>query len=332
MILNPGEAGSFALTLSNSLAGTLSPTARPCVFKVARAGQNVRASFAGTAGQAVTLGFSNVTLPSLYSVTVVAPDGSKLVDGDLFSGNDTLRLDPLKATGHYTVILNPGAADTGTLTLTLSNSLARTLSPTASPSVFKVARAGQNVRASFAGTAGQALTLGFSNVTLPSLYSVTVVAPDGSKLVDGDLFSGNDTLRLDPLKATGHYTVILNPGAADTGTLTLTLSNSLARTLSPTASPSVFKVARAGQNVRASFAGTAGQALTLGFSNVTLPSLYSVTVVAPDGSKLVDGDLFSGNDTLRLDPLKATGHYTVILNPGAADTGTLTLTLSQRRP
>ena len=337
------DSAAIQASLTGSSAGqaagsaaTLSPTASPSVFSVARAGQNVRASFAGTAGQAFTLGFTGVALGGSndYWVTVVAPDGSKPVDGSLMSGSDSLQLDPLTATGSYTVIVNPADASTGTITLTLSKSLGETLSPTASPSVFSVARAGQNVRASFAGTAGQAFTLGFTGVALGGSndYWVTVVAPDGSKPVDGSLMSGSDSLQLDPLTATGSYTVIVNPADASTGTITLTLSKSLGETLSPTASPSVFSVARAGQNVRASFAGTAGQAFTLGFTGVALGGSndYWVTVVAPDGSKPVDGSLMSGSDSLQLDPLTATGSYTVIVNPADASTGTITLTLSKR--
>ena len=95
----------------------------------------------------------------------------------------------------------------------------------------------------------------------------------------------------------------------------------------------MFSVDRAGQNVRASFAGTAGQALTLGFTGVTLGGdnhYYWVTVVAPGGSKLVDGSLLSNSDSLHLDPLKATGRYTVIVNPDMASTGTITLALFKR--
>jgi hypothetical protein len=111
-------------------------------------------------------------------------------------------------------------------------------------------------------------------------------------------------------------------------------ANALAAMLSPTASPRVFSVDRAGQNVRAGFAGTAGQALDLGFTGVTVGGesrYYWVTVLAPDGSKLVD-TLLSGSDNLHLDPLAATGSYTVIVNPDKATTGTITLTLSKRRP
>jgi hypothetical protein len=233
--------------------------------------------------------------------------------------------------------LTAGSSSGGGSSTRQAGGLVATLTPTARPRVFSVDRAGQTVRASFAGTAGQALDLGFTAVTLGGdnhNYEVTVLAPDGSKLADGSLLSNSDSLHLDPLAATGRYTVIVNPYKASTGTITITLSNALAATLTPTARPRVFSVDRAGQTVRASFAGTAGQALDLGFTGVTLGGdnhYYWVTVLAPDGSKLADGSLLP-SDSLHLDPLAATGRYTVIVNPNNASTGTITITITKRRP
>ena len=83
--------------------------------------------------------------------------------------------------------------------------------------------------------------------------------------------------------------------------------------------------------MRASFAGTAGRAFTLGFTGVTLDGNndYWVTVVVPTAANQSTA-LMYGNDSLHLDPLTATGRYTVIINPADAGTGTITLTLSKR--
>jgi hypothetical protein len=69
--------GSFTITVSNELEGTIVPQGSAVPVAIGRAGQNARYTFSGNSGQTVSLQLSDVTIRSGY-VSILKPDGSPL--------------------------------------------------------------------------------------------------------------------------------------------------------------------------------------------------------------------------------------------------------------
>jgi len=86
---------------------------------VSTPGQNARVTFDGTAGRAITLKLSNVTISTAY-VSILKPEGTTLVSNQLVSTGGRTLTCTLPADGTYTIVIDPLGAATGGMTLTLS--------------------------------------------------------------------------------------------------------------------------------------------------------------------------------------------------------------------
>ncbi len=78
-------------------------------------GAQARLTFAGTAGQTVTVDLADATLPDECNVAaLIAPDGSLLKYACLSNGGGTMSAD-LPDTGTYAVVVNPTDRHQGTV-------------------------------------------------------------------------------------------------------------------------------------------------------------------------------------------------------------------------
>ena len=121
---NGTVAASCNALLSTDLAGTIAVDAAPTAVTFARAGQNARYSFTGTAGQLVKVVVSGNTLDDGNAATVnvtqlavfrpTAPNGAPIgfVGFNTVSPGTTLNL-TLPETGTYAITINPTGLDSG---------------------------------------------------------------------------------------------------------------------------------------------------------------------------------------------------------------------------
>jgi RHS repeat-associated protein len=308
------------------------------------AGDDANITFDGTAGQYLGLALSNVTIGTSTCcstlVSVLNPGGSTLKSIQFFgTAGKTLNFPVLPTTGTYTIVIDPQGTDAGSVTLTLSEDVANTISIGGATSSVTMSRIGQNGRVTFSGAAGQYLGLAMSDVTLgPSSCCtsfVSVLKPDGSTLKSISAFgTSGGTINLPVLTVTGTYTIVLDVDAQTTGSVTLTLSEDVVNTIAIGGATSSVTMSRIGQNGRVTFSGTAGQYLGLAMSDVTLgPSTCCtsfVSVLKPDGSTLKSISAFgTSGGTIDLPVLTVTGTYTIVLDVDAQTTGSVTLTLSE---
>ncbi|WP_371785161.1 RHS repeat-associated core domain-containing protein [Streptosporangium subroseum] len=338
VLVEPSLAGtgSVTVTLSNTVAGgVLSPTGAGSTATIARPGQDAAFTFTGTADATVSLGFTGTTIDKLWSVDVVAPDGTMVVDGRIYSagGSGELDLPKLPVSGTYRVVVDPTAAGTGAVTVTLSAPVAGgVLSPTGTASVATIARPGQDATFTFTGTADTAMSLGLTANTFGKTIYLDVVAPDGTVVVDNQYLSSTTSGEIDieKLPQTGTYQVLIDPDQASTGAVTLTLSKPVTGTLTPTGAGTVATIARPGQDATFTFAGTADGAVSLGLTANTLPKSAYVNVIAPDGTITVKNFYVSSAsaDEIDIEKLPQTGTYRVVIDPDQAVTGSITTTLS----
>jgi hypothetical protein len=158
----------------------------------------------------------------------VKPDG-KALGNNTFVGPSGGFVDTrtLPDAGSYTILVDPQAAATGSVTVSLYDvpqDVTGSVVIGGSPLTATIGTPGQNGRITFDGNGGQRVSLKFTGVTVQSSY-VTILRPDGTALGAKSLVTSTGrTITLD-LSSDGTYAVLLDPQAAATGSMTLTLSS-----------------------------------------------------------------------------------------------------------
>jgi YD repeat-containing protein len=282
--------------------------------------------FDGVAGQKVSLQITGVTISS-SSVTVLNPNGTQFAS--LFSvgtGGAFIDTAALPTTGTYTIVVDPASTNTGNLTLNLFNivNVAATITP-GGTTPLTIVTPGQNAEVTFSGTTGQHVSLTISGVTIAGTTAYTVKNPDGSTLASTFL-SGNGFLEIPYLPSAGTYTILVDPQAANTGNVSLTLNDATdaTNTITVGGSAVVITTTVAGQNARLTFTGTAGQKISIN-SPTTFSTCWTLAVLKPDGTTLTS--IFSCGSTIFLEPtqLPVSGAYTILLDPSGAGIGQATV-------
>jgi hypothetical protein len=297
-------------------------------------GQNAVLTYAGTTGQRIFIDVLNVTVEDA-KLKVTRPDGTNLQATIPFGTAGTyVENKTLNQNGTYKVWIDPTDEWTGSLDIvlyvvpadvtgTLANGVAKVVTTTTP---------GQNAAQTFSATNGQRIFLKVSNVsltgeTIPSVR-VKILKPDG--LTFASIFNavtGDDYIDTKTVTASGTYKVVVDPQGRTTGSVTLTYYVVPADLTGTLVSPATVNFATPGQNATYTFAGTAGQAVTIAVSGSAL-SLVRVELKSPTGTSLDVGFWDTSGGTFTVDPLPATGTYTVTLNPQGAASGSLTLTKS----
>ena len=347
--VNPGgtNVGSATLTLYD-----VPPDASPGIVPggpavdviITTPGQNAQLSFAGTAGQRVSLSVSfgaGLYPPSLcHSVSIQNPDGTALISPTTVCGSSYFSdVRTLPATGVYVIMVNPGGMNVGTATLTLYD-----IPPDASPAIVPggpavdvtITTPGQNAQLSFNGNAGQRVSLNvvFGSLDTGTCNAVSIQNPDGTTLhSQTSACSASYFTDVLVLPATGTYTITINPGGTNVGTATLTLYDVPADALPAIVpgGPAVDAIITTpGQNARLSFSGSAGQRVSLNvvFGGLDTSTCNAVSIQNPDGTTLhSQTSACSASYFTDVLALPATGTYTITVNPGGTNVGTATLTL-----
>jgi hypothetical protein len=295
-------------------------------------GQNGRLTFNGNAGQRISVKLTSVTISSSY-LSILKPDGSAL-GGTTYVGTSGGFVDTrtLPAAGTYTVLIDPQGAATGSMTATLYEVPADaggTITAGGSALTIATTTPGQNARVAFDAQAGQRVSLKLS--TAISSSSVSIFKPDGTAL-GSPAYAGGSGGFVDTrtLPAAGTYTILVDPQGAATGSMTLTLYDvppDVTGTLAIGGPPLAVIITTPGQNARVMFDGRAGQRITLRVSDVTILGSY-VSVLRPDGTRIGSQNLVTTSGRTITVDLAADGPYTIVVDPHAAATGSMTLTLS----
>ncbi len=326
--------GSFKITVSSELSGEIVPHGSAVTANINRTGQKARYTFSGTAGQAVSLQLSDVTIRSGY-VSIVAPDGSLLgkpisfvsgggVGGAMIPGQ------VLPASGTYAVLVESDLSYTGKLKLSLYNApdVTGTIMIDQGTVTPNLTVPGQRARYTFNGTEGQWVNVGLTGVSI-SMSSVSILKPDGSKWESTTVGpSGGSLDPLTALPATGTYTIAVEPVSNYTGSMTIALSSPVTGTIAIDGASVPVNLNKVGQTARYTFNGNAGQWVNLGLSSVSITS-SAVTLLTSDGTILAStGVGMAGGGLEDRNPLPTTGTYTVLIDPVGSYTGKMTLTLS----
>jgi hypothetical protein len=328
-------AGNLTLTLYDvpaDVTASIAPGGPAVTVTTSVPGQNAGLTFAGTAGQRVSLKIG----PSCCSVrvTLLKPNGASLATTNAGTSGGFLEPTTLPVSGTYTVAVDPQGSATGSVTLTLYDvpaDVAQAIVPGGGAVTVSIAVPGQAARLTFAGTVGQRVSLEVSGSCCTA--AVSILKPDGTALVSMTVFGANAFLDAQALPSTGTYTIVYDPQGSATGSATFELYDvppDVTGTLTA-GTPLPIALATPGQNARLTFDGTAGRRVSVELSSVTIGSTLGgtkVSLLKPDGSILV-APVTVGTNGASLGPvsLPVDGTYAVVVDPQAANTGSMTVTL-----
>ncbi|MGW2055007.1 RHS repeat-associated core domain-containing protein [Streptomyces sp. NPDC001840] len=340
LIVRPGTGniGSATVTVSKRVEGLLDLAGPTSVTPLSRAGQDGILTFSALLGDSLSLGIDTATVNKSMYARLYGPDGDQVFSRYVgANGAGAIDLDALTQSGPYTLTLDPDGAATGTVKVTGSHYADAGILDPAAPAVeLPIDRIGQDGRATFTATAGQRISLGTAASGLGSYTRMEIRRPNGSQL-DFYTVPDNSSAEWDSsvLPDSGTYTIAALPNnALATGRLTMTLSRPVQlAALSTTGGPVAMNIARFGQNAQGAFTANAGAQLTLGVTGNTFTEVVDVSVLAPSGTAVVNGENVSAGKpaTIDLSGLPETGSYTVLLEPNRGATGSLTLTLNEDR-
>ncbi|HEX3251331.1 MAG TPA: PPC domain-containing protein, partial [Pyrinomonadaceae bacterium] len=328
---------------------TITPGGAPVTATTTVPGQNAQLTFAGTAGQRVSLKVSSVSMAGgsgYVEVGIKNPDGSVLTTINYITASGAfIDVQTLASTGTYTVFVNPGDSNTGSVTLTLYNVPADVTGnmTIGTPFTETTTVPGQNALLSFSGTAGQRVTIniGGVNITGGSGYvDVAFRKPDGTTLASANyVTSGGAFINTQTLPVTGVYTILVNPQDMNTGSVTLTVNDVSADVLGSIVvggNAVTVTTTSAGQNALVSFDGNAGQRVSLKISGVSLTGgngYVDVSIKKPDGTVLASSNYTtSSGGFIDVSTLPVTGTYTILVDPQESNVGSVTLTLYEVPP
>ncbi|HZJ63350.1 MAG TPA: IPT/TIG domain-containing protein [Kofleriaceae bacterium] len=343
-------AAGFNAVLSSDASGSLTIDAPPTTVTIARAGQNARYAFAGTAGQAVTVmltgntiddGNSSTTNGTQILVFKPSNNASALASDTISTHAAGLTLDlTLPETGTYALAIRPSGLDSGSINAQLTSFATGSLVLDGSTPVALAS--GQNARFSFTAQAstgyGLALTsLAFtpSSGTPPPSLTATLRKVDGTQLTTC-AFSVSTSCDFEPTSfaTTGTYFLDFDPSGLVAASFNAVLSTDARGTVTVDAeTPTAVAIARPGQNARYSLSGTAGQVVSVVFTSSTLddgntstPTSTLVQVFRPNGSLIASNNFNASTGGVTLDTtLPDTATYTIVIKPSGLDAGTVNL-------
>lgn len=191
-------------------------------------------TFDGTAGQAVSLQVSDVTIGSSEgsstTIALYTPERA-LLQTPWSVGRNGGFLDALSlpTTGLYTLVVDPATTDTGSLTFTLYNippDVPGSLAINGSALTAAVNTPGQNPILKFSGKAGQKVTVAVTNNTLCG-FQVSLYSLDMTSLTSFSSASCMKSFKLatQTLPATDGYFILIDPSQENQGRFTLNVTS-----------------------------------------------------------------------------------------------------------
>ena len=235
----------------------------------------------------------------------------------------------LPQAGTYTIVVDPQGAATGSSAVRLFDvppdaAAAIALGGPAVP--LATTTPGQNARLTFTGVAGRRASLNLAPTCCAT--AISVLAPDGAEVAEDSSITTTG-LFLEPwtLPQSGTYTIAVDPKAAAKGSMTFSAYDvppDLAATTSIGGTAVTLGLAIPGQNAAVRFDGSAGRAITVQVSGVTITQ-SKLSIANPDGSNLVSpGSVYTSGKTINTQ-LRASGTQTIVVNPVGAYVGNMTV-------
>jgi len=298
-----------------SNAGSTSVGA-PTAVTVGTPGTTAVRTLAGTAGQKVTLSVSGNSINPGADLTLIDPNGNTVATLPVTSADAFHDAFTLPTTGTYAIAIVPRNQSTGSLTFDLADVPANSGSTTVgAQTTVSISAPGQVGVRTFAGIAGQRLTLTVISDGLANGADVTVHDPSGGVVASLAASGTNVFLDTFTLPLTGTYDVTVDPHGQDTGDLTYILSLVPDDTSGiDLSTPTTVNIGTVGEVALRTFAGIANERVTLLVLSNSIPDV-DLTVLDPSGGVVTTQRVQAATAFLDAFTLPVTGTYTVRIDP-----------------
>jgi large repetitive protein len=344
LVFNPSgsSAVNFMAMVSKDTAGTITvDAATATTVNIAREGQNGRYTFSGTAGQFISVVWSGNTLSDgnaatnhYFHIALAPPSNPESMSYIAYPYESAApgSLDStLTETGTYTVIIDPRFSQKGTIGLQVKSYASGTLTVDGAGTDINLSL-GRKAQYTFAAEAGKGYGLAITGLSAGSL-SVQLQRPDGS-IIANCPFGADGSCNFAPslFSAAGNYRLVFRPtGSSAEGypaisaSFRVILSKDTGGPITVDASTATtVNIARAGQNGRYTFSGTAGQPISILWSANTLNGYLFLAAPSNPESAVTTAYPNESTATGSLDyTLTATGTYTLIVDPYGLSKGSI---------
>jgi len=262
--------------------------------------------------------------------------GSTSINVALTSFIDT---QTLPSSGTYTVLVDYSSTQTGTVTLTMYTvpaNASATITAGGSSVTLSSTTPGQNGAATFSGTSGHRMCVWITGVSVSSV-NVSLKDPSGTVLGSQLLTVLGGFIEPQTLSTSGTHSIFVDPVGGNTGNVTLNLYDTpadVSGTLTVNGGGVGVTLSTPGQNGAYTFSGTASQQVTVRItnSNIRTPtnavSTVTVKLVRANGTVLTSTTSSGSSFNLNTQTLPATETYTVVIDPTNANSGTLTVAVT----
>jgi pre-peptidase len=159
-------------------------------------------------------------------LAILKPDLTSLATSS-YCGSTLAGPAVLQTNGNYTLRLDPNGSATGTATVTLfavPADVTGSLTVNAAATPVSLTGPGQIATFTFAGSAGQAVTVRVTNNSMGST-KVSLRRPDGTNLMYSTQSGANFNLATMTLATPGTYSVVVDPELANTGSLSVQVTS-----------------------------------------------------------------------------------------------------------
>jgi VWD domain-containing protein len=331
IVIHPviGSTGRIQLRVvtPNDQTGVLTVDGPPVVAMVTVPGGVARLSFAGTAGDKVFVDVAASTFPNQCALPqLVAPDHTVLASG-CTTGTGFIDGQVLPATGRYSLVFDPTGTGTGAAKVRVVRAVDTTATATVGGAAvdLSVSQPGGVARLTFTGTAGHRVFVDVAGATFPAQCGLpTVEDPAHQVVASGCTTNGTGSVELPAFTVTGTYTVVLDPAERSTGTAKVRLIEVVDQTGQVTVNgPAVaVHIGQPSGQARLTFAGTAGQVVTVTMTKSTMPDQCGLLLLLDQANQGIQSAcVVGGTGAIAPVTLPRTGQYTVLVDPAERVTG-----------
>ncbi len=296
-------------------------------FNLATPGQNGSLYVAASDGDKLSFTFTGVT-GAVGKMWIKNPDGTVLVPSQTLSGSGAM-VEPIVVdqTGNYHVFLNPTTDNTGSVTVrayTVPPDMVHDVAVDGTPDSMVFSIPGQNGKLRFSGSAGQEVSIDLASSVADTDYQL--LKPNGNVLDSGSFDASGGFIEPLTLPVDGTYKLVLDPQSFHLGAITGTIYDvpNDATAAGAIGSTTVNTVGTPGQNAAMTFAGTAGERVSLTASAVSIPD-STVWIERPNGASIAQFSADTGGHFMSPVTLPQNGTYTVHIDPQGSGTGHMSL-------
>lgn len=217
--------GAAQVPQARANSGTITANGPAVTAIISTPSAPAKFTFAGTAGEVVTVTASAGTFPSACdaSVTLLNPAGTKIAGGGCNGTSGFIGETKLATAGTYAIVLSSGTGKTGQVTLSLSANAANGTITVNGPAVtFTATHSGQGRDYAFTATAGERVYLVADSGTYPGACDVNMEITNSSATNFGSACAGHSgTVSNVTLAKAGTYIVDIIPQDGNVGSVKL---------------------------------------------------------------------------------------------------------------